>query len=297
MKRPHRSNLREFRLIDDLHRALLQRFLIDALRFASPSDGYAIDRREATLADLLANVVIVFDLPHLRHIANHIHPILALLLARREELAVISRRKLHAEPVIRRAPIRAVVDPATDPLPAGIHLHSGLLHGDHDVGRLRVDVRVDVHELVVDSHEVLLHSVEERRCVELSAVFLHVALRLAAAPQPHIHPGNLHSRVHLLVAELMSAVRAEAHRDHAMALRALQLLHGVVASALLVHWKQFALAHAAESHFFLAVRTRQTPVRARESHPALRVALLRRASIAQRCEQGKPIGARFVNVV
>lgn len=149
----------------------------------------------------------------------------------------------------------------------------------------------------MDAHEVLLHPVEQRGRVELSAVLLHVALSLIPSLCVHVHSRNLHARIDLLIAELMPATRAEPHGDHAMALRALQFLQRVVASALLVHREQLALAHAAETDFFLAVRACQAPIRARKTHPTLRVALLRRAAARnQRDEERKPVGSGFVDV-
>ena len=149
----------------------------------------------------------------------------------------------------------------------------------------------------MDAHEVLLHPVEQRGRVELSAVLLHVALSLMDSLWVHVHSRNLHARIDLLIAELMAATRAEPHGDHAMTLRALQFLQRIVASALFVHREQLALAHAAETDLLLAVRARQAPIRARKTHPALRIALLRRAAARNQREAGrKPVGSGFVDV-
>ena len=297
IKHPFHPNFGEFRFINDLHRTLLQRFLIHTLRLIAFAHSYAIDRRETTLSDLLSNVVVVLDLPHLRHVSDHVHPVLAFLLARREELTVVRRRELHSEAVIPRSAVGSIVDATLRAKRRRLQLHSGFLHRHNDVRRLRVDVRVDVHELVVDAHEVLLHPVEQRGGVELSAVLLHIALSLIAALNANVHARNLHTRVHLLVTELMAAVRAESHGDHAMTLRTLQFLQRIVASAFFIHRKQLALTHTAEPDFFLTMRTRQTPVRSREAHPSLRIALLRRASkeVSEKTDR-KPVGSGFVDV-
>lgn len=75
------------------------------------SHAYAIHGGEASLADLLANVVEVFDVAHLRHVADPRDPLVALALTRRVELAVVGGRELHAEAEVAAALVRLVGDP------------------------------------------------------------------------------------------------------------------------------------------------------------------------------------------
>lgn len=76
----------------------------------------------------------------------------------------------------------------------------------------------------------------------------------------------------------MPAVRTVAHRNHALALGALQLSHRLI-FLLPLHWRQLSLAHRAESHLLPAVRAGNTPVRAGEGVPFFCMILLFKAPL------------------
>ena len=184
-------NLRHFRTLDHLHCILIQCSLIHTLPLTPPFFTYTIHRRETPLADLLTNVEEVLDFTNFSHLANVCHPLITALLARREELAVVRRREAHPKPEIPRVLARFFGDGG----------HGRLLHGHHNLRRIGHHRRIDVHELVVDSHEALLHPVERGQRVQLSAELLHVGLCITASSEEHIHAWNFHTGVHFFCLE------------------------------------------------------------------------------------------------
>ena len=96
------SHLRQLRLVNHLHRKVLPRLLLHTLPLTPPLFTYSIHIRETPFANALANVVIVLDAAHARHVGDGFDPLRLLRLRRAEKLLVVCRGELDAETEILR---------------------------------------------------------------------------------------------------------------------------------------------------------------------------------------------------
>ena len=250
---------------------------------------------KASFSDLLSDIVIIFDLSDFRHVTNDINPFFALLLTSCEEFTVICRWELHPEAIVSSTTVRIIIDPVHHTISQNRRLNSGFLHRHDSWGSWRIYVWIDVHELVVDSHKILFHSIEYGGGVQFSTVLLHLALPVISIRRSYIHSRNLHASINLLIFKLMATTRAETHCDHTMTIIALQFLERRIRIWFLVNRKEFALTHTTETNLLSTIGASETPVSPRKSGPFLRMTLLCNTSTANRHTSVLPISSSFVN--